>query len=77
MPKNKHYRFRVDLRDTDANYFSQLADRLGITTTAILKMVLADAARRGVDLGPLGVWPSTAPKHRFSAVLPENGPKMV
>ena len=52
MPENKHYRFRVDLRDTDADYFKQLADRLGTTTTAVLKMALADAARRRVDFSP-------------------------
>ena len=52
MPKNKHYRFRVDLRDAEADYFKQLADRVGVPTTAVLKMVLTDAARRCVDLMP-------------------------
>jgi hypothetical protein len=52
MAENTHKRFRVDLRAEDAEYFEQLAKDSGVKPATILKLVLADAAKKQVSLRP-------------------------
>ena len=48
--ENKHKRFRVDLLSEDAEYYEQIAKNTGVSTPTILKLVLADAAKKEVAL---------------------------
>jgi len=50
--ENKHKRFRVDLLAEDAEYFERIARKTGVSTPTILKLVLADAAKKEVALRP-------------------------
>jgi predicted component of viral defense system (DUF524 family) len=50
MTQNQFKRYRVIVKKEDAEYFEQLAKARGITTTSLLKIILADVSQKRISI---------------------------
>lgn len=52
MPENKFKRYRVDLKDDDAEYFDKMAEEMGVKPQTLLRMTLSYAAKNKISFHP-------------------------